>query len=186
MVGQDWHSTKCYGCGPENEHGLGAEFRFHTETGEVRFSYDPKPFEIGAPGFLHGGVTAALLDEAQGVLCFHIGHAIMTEQLNIKYHKAIPLDKPVDIRCWITSVRRRRIYTRATIHSKEGDLYASSRAAWYLLPERLMERMFSLKQHPEWAARTKGTLEANRKRAREIRRRIRKEKQKQKPVSKPV
>ncbi len=186
MVGQDWHSPQCYGCGPENEHGLGAEFRFHEETGEVRFTYEPRPFQLGAPGFLHGGVTAALLDEAQGVLCFHIGHAIMTEQLDIKYHKAIPLDRPVDIRCWITSVRRRRIYTRATIHNKEGDLYASSRAAWYVLPERMMERMFSLKLNPEWAVRTKGTIEANRKRAREIRRRIREEKQKLRSVQKPV
>ncbi|MBI3396065.1 MAG: PaaI family thioesterase [Spirochaetia bacterium] len=169
MTGQDWHSRSCYGCGPDNPHGLQADFRFDEVTGEVRFQFEPKDFMLGAPGFMHGGIIASIMDEAQGVLCFHVGHGVMTEHLDMNYHKATPLDRPFQVRCWITAVRRRRLYTRATIHGADGDLLVSSRATWYALPDRLMERMFAFKAHPEWADKTRATLEANRKRARRSR-----------------
>ena len=170
---RDWHRPACYGCGPDNPHGLHADFSFHEATGEVRFEYNPQGFEIGAPGFVHGGVLASVMDEAQGVLCFHVGHVVMTDQLRMKYHRATSLDSPFQVRCWITAVRRRRMYTRGTIMATDGSLLVSSSAVWYLLPERLTRRLFYSVGSENEAARIRGVLEANRKRAREIRKRLR-------------
>lgn len=183
MAAQEWkatisstdlHSPQCYGCGSASEHGLRADFRFDEQSGEVRFDYDPRPWQRGAPGFVHGGVLASILDEAQGNLCYHVGHAVMTDQLHMKYHRATPLDQPLNVRAWITAVRKRRLYTRAVIHSG-GELRVSSSASWYLLPERLMERLFGAHAQHEDHRRMLGLLEANRKRARGIRRRIRRD-----------
>lgn len=173
QTGQDWHRPACYGCGPENEHGLRANFSFHEPTGEVRFEYVPRGFEIGAPGFVHGGVLAAIMDEAQGVLCFHVGHMVMTDQLHMKYHKATGLSAPFSVRCWITAVRKRRMYTRATIHDQSGVLLVSSSAVWYLLPERVVHRLFYGQGDESESAHIKLVLEANRRRAKEIRKRLR-------------
>ncbi|MCB1326424.1 MAG: PaaI family thioesterase [Spirochaetales bacterium] len=170
LTAQDWHHRICFGCGPDNPHGLGADFRFDEDNGEVRFSYTPGPFLTGAPGFVHGGILASIMDEAQGVLCFHIGHIVMTEQLTLKYHRATPLEKAFQVRAWITSVRRRRMYTRATIHEGE-TLLVSSRAAWYLLPERVVRRMIHTEEQE--FERIRGVVEANRKRARQIRQKLR-------------
>ncbi len=170
---RDWHRPHCYGCGPENEHGLHADFAFDESSGEVRFTYRPNGFEIGAPGFVHGGVLAAIMDEAQGVLCFHVGHIVMTDELRMKYHRATPLEGPSEVRCWITAVRKRRMYTRGTITAPDGSLLVSSSAVWYLLPERLMRRLFSTDQDEGEAERIRGVVEANRRRAREIRKRLR-------------
>lgn len=175
MTGQDWHSVRCYGCGPENDSGLKADFRFDENTGEVRFEFVGRPEHLGAPGFVHGGVLASLLDEAQGVLCFHVGHTVMTDQLMMKYHKATPLGAVLKIRCWITAVRRRRLYTKATIHAENGDLLASARGVWYAMPERLVVRLFQ-DYPPSEREYVRTVLELNRKRAKEIRRRIRQEK----------
>ncbi len=171
---RDWHHSNCYGCGVDNAKGLHADFPFHEETGEVRFQYSVERSFEGAPGFVHGGVLAALLDEAQGTLCYHVGHFVMTEQLHIKYHRATHLIEPVSIRCWLTAVRKRRLYTRGTIHSTSGDLLASSSASWYVLPERVLQKLFAERFSAEYHATNAAILELNRKRAREIRRRLRK------------
>ena len=172
LVSQDWHHLQCYGCGPDNPVGLHASFPFDEATGEVRFEYTvPAPF-VGAPGYVHGGVLAALMDEAQGVLCFHVGHPVMTEKLQTSYHKATELGQPFLVRAWLTAVRKRRLYTRATIHGTDGVLRVSSRASWYSFPERLMRRMFH-DGDEERFQKVIAFLEPNRRRARKIRQRLR-------------
>ncbi len=166
-----WHYRQCFGCGPDNPHGLHASFPFDLETGEVRFTYTPLAHLQGAPGYVHGGVLSALLDEGQGALCFHAGYLPMTDQLHLKYHLATPIDRDFVVRCWISAVRKRRLYTRATLSAPSGELLVSSSAAFYILPERLGRKMMSISE--EDAARVRAVLDANRKRAREIRRRLR-------------
>jgi len=169
QTGSDWHHPNCFGCGKENTQGLHADFRFDSSSGEVRFDYQPRPFQEGAPGYAHGGILASLVDEAQGDLCFHLGHFVMTDQLITKYHKAVNLEEPVRIRAWLTSARKRRLYTRATIHSQAGDILVSSRARWYIMNERVFSRMFGNYMDVE---ELRIVLDENKKRAREIRKKM--------------
>ena len=174
QTGRDWHHPNCFGCGEDNTRGLKADFRFDSETGEVRFEYIPDKFLEGAPGYTHGGILASLLDEAQGVLCFHLGHFVMTNELNINYIHAVPLDKPVVIRAWLTAVRKRRLHTRAEIVSAaDGDILCKSRAKWYIMPERVYRRMFGDKMHLDEIALV---LSENKKRTREIRKKLKEKK----------
>ena len=170
---QEWHTRHCYGCGKDNPHGLHVEFPFDEETGEVHFTYRPPDFAVGAPGVVHGGVLAAVVDEAQGALCFHVGHFSMTDRLNVKYHKATPMDMELRVEAQVTAVRRRRLYTTATISDREGDLLVSSRAAWYLLPDRVCRRLFLGQMGPAQMDEMLRRLEHNRKRAKLIRQRLR-------------
>ena len=172
-TGQDWHKPDCFGCGPKNASGLHADFLFDDETGEVRFSYIPEDRLAGPPGFLHGGITASLLDEAQGVLCFHVGYIVMTDQLNINYHHAVPLNQEVQIRCRITAVRKKRIYTHGEILSREGEVYASAGARWYVLSVPMLKRIFPGKYSAGELESIQELTEGNRIRSREIRRRLR-------------
>lgn len=179
LKGQDWHHTNCFGCGIENQNSLKADFTFDSENGEVHFEYTiEKRFE-GAPGYSHGGILATLLDEAQGCLCFHIGHVVMTEKLYLNYHKAVPLNTPIFIRAWLTAVRKRRLYTRAMIYKKneqnEIEIFTTSSASWYILPERIQRRMFRDFNEEKYKKQIE-ILELNRKRAREIRLRLRNKK----------
>lgn len=174
LRGQDWHRPDCYGCGPDNPGGIHGEFLFDEETGEVRFPYNPPSHVMGAPGYVHGGALATLLDEAQGALCYHLGHMIMTEQLTLKYHKATPIKETCNIRCWVTAVRKRRMYSRGTITNMNGDILVTSSAVWYLLPERILEKLFKIEDYTQNERDfRRATMEVNRKRAKEIRRRLR-------------
>lgn len=167
----DWHHENCYGCGVENKYGLHMNFPFDEEKGEVSFITSlSKQFE-GAPGFAHGGVLASILDEAQGVLCFHVGHFVMTDSLHIYYRKAVPLETEIFIQAVISSVRKRRLYTKATISNpKTQEIYATSHARWYDMNEKLIRRMF---QASSMQIETLlEVLEANKKRGKEIRKRL--------------
>ena len=171
ITAQDWQRPVCYGCGPDNPHSLGADFRFDVETGEVRFRHKMRGFEHGAPGAL-----ATIMDEAQGALCHHIGHLILTDQLVMKYKKAVKIDQVFDVRCWVTAVRKRRMYTRGTMTDLEGELLVTSSATWFLLPDRMTRRMFKDHMNPGEIELLAQQIENNRKRAREIRHRIREKK----------
>lgn len=177
--GRDWHHKNCFGCGLDNPFSLRADFTFDEETGEVRFSYIIRNVYEGAPGYSHGGILASLLDEAQGCLCFHVGHVVMTEKLHMNYHKATPLNTPIYIRAWLTAVRKRRLYTRGIIYTinpitKQEELNVSSSASWYVLPERMQKKIFIGGIPEEKLEQQRKILELNRKRAREIRLRLRK------------
>lgn len=181
--GQDWHHKHCFGCGTENPYGLKADFTFNEETGEVFFEYIIRSEYEGAPGYSHGGILASLLDEAQGCLCFHVGHVVMTEKLHMNYHKAVPLNTPIYIRAWLTAVRKRRLYTRGIIYTiepetKKEELHVSSSASWYVLPERIQKRIFQTDISEEKLEKQRKMLELNRKRAREIRLRLRQQNKK--------
>ncbi len=172
---QDWHHENCYGCGIENQYGLHLNFPFDTEKGEVVFKTKlAKQFE-GAPNYAHGGVLASILDEAQGVLCFHIGHFVMTDSLHIYYKKAVPLETEIEVRAQMSSVRNRRLYTKAIISNPTTkEIYTISNAKWYDMKEKVIRRMFqTTTMEIELLLKV---LEVNKKRGKEIRKRIKESK----------
>jgi acyl-coenzyme A thioesterase PaaI-like protein len=172
-VGQQLHHSNCLGCGALNNYSFHIPSTFNEQKGEVEFMFQLRREHEGAPGHAHGGGLALILDEAQGVLCHHLGHFVMTDGFSIKYHKATPLYKDLKITAWLTSARSKRLYTKARIHLGD-ELLVESKIKWYIIPERLLERRFSAGGNP--GIMLKDFLEPNRVRAKEIRRRLRSEK----------
>ncbi|MBN8220440.1 MAG: PaaI family thioesterase [Spirochaetes bacterium] len=172
-VGQQLHHSNCLACGALNNYSFHIPSTFNEQKGEVEFSYQLRREHEGAPGHAHGGALALILDEAQGVLCHHLGHFVMTDGFSIKYHKATPLYKDLRIVAWLTSARSKRLYTKARIYLGD-ELLVESKIKWYIIPERLLERRFSAGGNP--GIMLKDFLEPNRVRAKEIRRRLRAEK----------
>ena len=171
LSGANSHSPHCYGCGLENSKGLKADFTFDDNVGEVRFTYKAQAFQCSMNGVIHGGVLAALLDEAQGALCGHLGFIVMTNKLELKYHKASLLEDTFSIRAYLTVVRKRRLYTKASLKNDKEELLVESKAIWYILPEKIWTRIFSIaKEDLEY---TRSKLQRNRKRAALIRKRLR-------------
>lgn len=51
-----------------------------------------------------------------------------------------------------------------------GELYVSSSASWYVLPERMTRKMFAGHEHSALMETSRDLLEINRRRAKDIRR----------------
>ncbi len=116
---------------------------FDANDASLSFLFQPKrPEHEGLRGYLHGGVSALVMDEIQGKLCLRLGYFVMTEKLTIHYKKATPIHQTIYVKARVTSIRRRRMYITASIHNQEGELLTSSKGSFYIMPDRILERLF--------------------------------------------
>lgn len=147
---------------------LDCDFRFVSDKGIVETLFAPPEEFQGGPGNVHGGVLAALMDEAQGSLCFHLGHFVMTDRLTTEYKKATPVGRPVRITARVTTARRRKLFTRGQIEDEAGNILVCSSARWYLLAGGIQERMKKRYPPGDWE-KIQTLLEANRRRRKNLR-----------------
>jgi acyl-coenzyme A thioesterase PaaI-like protein len=78
----------CLVCGAENESGLGVSF--YAARGRSLARASPRtPFQ-GFPGIVHGGVLAALLDDAMWYAVYSLGGtATLTGHLGVRYRRPV-------------------------------------------------------------------------------------------------
>jgi acyl-coenzyme A thioesterase PaaI-like protein len=116
------NSRMCFVCGLENESGLQA--RFYSEgPGKVRVDWTAPECYQGYPGHLHGGIAAALLDEAAGrtVLDGNPLRFFVTMKMELRYRKPVPIGVPLIIRGEIVRDRGRIVETRGAIYLPDGS-----------------------------------------------------------------
>lgn len=134
------NSKQCFICGLENPIGLHMHF-YETAPDEVTAEYTAPDHYQGYPGILHGGVTAAILDEAAGRAFMgadpETSNFMVTAELKVKYRKQVPTGQPLKIvgRCG----KRIRWTAEATsaIYDTEGTLLAQAFAILVDLPRQL-------------------------------------------------
>lgn len=83
--------------------------------GEVEFS---SAFE-GAPGIVHGGFLAALLDEVLGVATSYSGDPGMTREYTLRYHRPTPIKVPLRFEARFDRREGRKIFVSANIWDGE-------------------------------------------------------------------
>ena len=83
----------CFACGPRSPAGL--RLRFERDGDRVFTSYTRRSEHQGFPGYLHGGVISALLDETMSRISLLEGRWTMTARLDVRYRKPIYVDQAV-------------------------------------------------------------------------------------------
>lgn len=118
-------SKNCFVCGVENDESLKTKF-YELENNELMAISTPTPTHQSYPDRMHGGIISAILDEV-------IGRAIMIEEpdawgvtveLNIKYKKPVPLDKPIKTVARITRNTRLLFEGTGEIILEDGSVAA--------------------------------------------------------------
>ncbi len=102
------HHDLCFGCGPANLFGLQLELE-RTADGGVEGRFFVKQDHQGPPGFAHGGVLAAALDEAMALLLFDEGSVAVTARLEVDLRAPAPVGAFVVVSARIARDRGRRI-----------------------------------------------------------------------------
>jgi hypothetical protein len=74
----------------------------------------------GPPGYVHGGISALLLDHALGVANGWAGTSGMTAELTLRYRRLTPLFTPLTVTARQVSVDGRKIRTEGSI-SAHGE-----------------------------------------------------------------
>ena len=84
------HYPFCWGCGLDVG-GLGFDWTLTGQRLEARHVF-PESLQ-GAPGIVHGGIVAALLDEACGQVARLATSPAVTSRLEIRYLAPVPVDQ---------------------------------------------------------------------------------------------
>jgi len=120
------HLPWCYGCGLENEHGLGVRPRYEGDTvvGELEFA---KRFQ-GGPGVVHGGATAGFFDDLMGFVMIAHQRPAVTAKLEINYLRPIPLGLTLRAEAWLAAREDRKLWAEAVGFDDRGTRYVEARA----------------------------------------------------------
>ncbi|MCX8063291.1 MAG: PaaI family thioesterase [Anaerolineales bacterium] len=155
---QQANSRGCFICGLENPVGLHLVF-YEERPGEVFANVLLEPKYEGFPGMAHGGVVAAMLDEA-------CGRALMgsdpqnprfmyTARLEIRYRHHVPLNQPLRLQGKVLKDRGRLATAAASLVTTEGKVLAEAEALLVDVPENDYQGVdlesFGWKVYPEEA-----------------------------------
>jgi uncharacterized protein (TIGR00369 family) len=86
---------------------------------EVHCEVELGPGCEGPPGHAHGGIIAALFDDATAFLTRLLDETCVASDLTVQYRRPVPIGKPLQIGARVARREGRRIYTEATMH--DGD-----------------------------------------------------------------
>ncbi|MEN2985940.1 MAG: PaaI family thioesterase [Thermodesulfovibrionaceae bacterium] len=107
----------CFVCGRENPKGLKAEFNSAEGRAYCEISIE-KDYE-GYSGIIHGGIVAALLDEA----CVYAGNSLgfhtVTAEIKIRFKKPVKPYEKILIHAEAKPVKSKLIEARATAYNSE-------------------------------------------------------------------
>ncbi len=123
---------RCFGCGQANRNGLQMSFEHRDGSAECR--YTAAEHLAGAPGVIHGGVQATLLDEAMGH-AIHFADPdpeldIATVEFALRYRRPAPVAVPLVIRGKLLRAEGRDFFVAGEIVSPAGDLLTTAEARW--------------------------------------------------------
>jgi uncharacterized protein (TIGR00369 family) len=92
------NSDYCFICGRKNPHGLYMSFYDDGDKTVASTHTVPEAYQ-GYPGVVHGGIVAAMLDEAVGRVAMieDHHHFMMSVKLEVKYRHPVPTETPLRI-----------------------------------------------------------------------------------------
>lgn len=132
----------CFVCGVGNDNGLQMKF-FSTGESSCRAEVTLDAQFQGYPGIAHGGIVAAILDEALGRAPFSgdPNRFMFTGKLEVRYRKTTPLHTPLIVNARIDKDRGRMVTTRAEIILPDGSVCAEGEATLLAVPAEMLNQI---------------------------------------------
>ncbi len=136
VTGKQQNSRMCFVCGLKNPSGLHAHF-YELESGDLAALFTARDEHQSYPGRLHGGVSAAILDET-------IGRAILTRtkgevwgvtvEFTTKFKKPVPTDRPVKVLGRIVKEGSRIFEGTGEIVLEDGSVAVEGQGRYIKMP----------------------------------------------------
>jgi len=141
-VSRQPNSKMCFVCGLENPVGLQLKI-YQVEPGVIETTFTAPQHFQSYPGLLHGGITAAILDEMSGRA--HMGEDpsaprfMFTARLEVKYRKNVPIGQPLKIVGRAGKTRGKLAEGWAGIYDESGALLAEADSLLANVPADLLD-----------------------------------------------
>jgi acyl-coenzyme A thioesterase PaaI-like protein len=149
------HDPSCWGCGdnPNGIHLRQPEQEGLTEY-EAYLAFGQQ--HQAAPGLVHGGLVAAALDEACGLLATWYRFPTVTGRLFVNYRNPVPINTELLVRARLEREHGRRLHVGGELVDGD-DVLAEARGAFVHVP---LEHFLRTPEGREAAERWRQLLEA--------------------------
>jgi acyl-coenzyme A thioesterase PaaI-like protein len=134
----------CFVCGQRNPYGLQLVFRL--ENNSIVADFQPREEHQGFPGVIHGGIVAAVLDEAlnRTSLLGKNPAWTMTGRLEVLYRRAVPYGQLLRVRASLGSERGRMLQASGiiTFAKDESVVLAEGQGTFMSLSIDMIDTIF--------------------------------------------
>lgn len=131
-------------------HGLRSETGLHlqyelerdlgTNTHRVVAQWTPTDDHVSFPGFVHGGLLAAVLDDVMGRSTALLKRWVVTARFEIRYRQPAPAGEPLRVEGWMTNVSRRAVHCEGQL-LRSGTPVATATGLYLPLTKELADDM---------------------------------------------
>lgn len=137
LTNEAWgFDSNCFVCEPRNAAGLRIPFFHDDEAASVVAEFTLDDTFSGAPSYVHGGVTLAVLDEAQAWATIAVcGKFAVTTETTTRFLRPIRIGVPFGVEATVTQQSSSEIRTRAEVRSRSGKVCAETTAVFAVLTE---------------------------------------------------
>ena len=132
---EDWgFDSNCFVCEPRNDGGLQIPFHHDTVNDTVVATFSLGERFSGAPSYVHGGITLAVLDEAMAWAAIAVGGKFaVTVKTATKFLRPVQVRRSYTVEARLTSQSEERIETAAEIRDETNRLCATTSASFAIL-----------------------------------------------------
>jgi acyl-coenzyme A thioesterase PaaI-like protein len=128
------HHDLCFGCGLANLFGLQMEVEQRPD-GSAAGRFFVKQDHQGPPGFAHGGVLAAALDEAMSLVVHAEGIHALTAHSETDLERPARIGTFVEVEARIERREEGKVWTRATASAGDGEPLLARASALFVESE---------------------------------------------------
>ena len=133
----------CFVCGSTNPHSLGLVW-YERDDGAILAEFTFTDAQQGPPGHVHGGASAAVLDEAMGAAVWRAGYSVAAVNLEINYAQPVPLGQNIVIEARIAEVLPRKILTTSEMRLPDGSIAVTGRGIYVEAPHLFKDASFGV------------------------------------------
>ncbi len=139
---------QCFVCGRQNPYGLQLSFR--REDDYVIAEFVPRAEYQGFPGVIHGGIVAAVLDEAlnRTSMLADVPAWTMTGRLEVRYRRYVPYGPLLRVRARLEKQRGRMLQASGELllANDEQSVLAEAQGTFMALTDEIRETL--MKDYP--------------------------------------
>lgn len=131
----------CFVCGSSNPQNMHVTW-YADQDGNVSTRVTLGPAQQGPPNYVHGGASAALLDEVMGAAVWYAGNKVVAVNLECEYRRPLPLGVELLVRGQIVGQEGRVVRARGEIVLPDGQIGVVGRGIYVEAPQFFENQQF--------------------------------------------
>ena len=132
--------------GLRNKSGLQLQYHLERDLAANRHCvaalWTPGDDHVGFPGFVHGGLLSAILDDVMGRATALLKRWVVTGRLEVRYRSGAKVGVPLRVEGWMTALDRRVVGCQGRL-SSDDQVVAEATGTYLPITAELQREMLS-------------------------------------------